>query len=784
MNRKQFLLSSVWTAVLAGCGGGGGSGDAGPGAGGSPPPAPPPPAPSPPPAPGATAWRSVKIGGGGYVPGLIFHPTSPDVLYARTDIGGAYRWLPATSTWWPITDSFADGFFMGGESIALDPNDDRLVYMSTGMYTWGGNGRLSISSDRGDHWEHVALPFPVGSNEGGRAIGERMVVDPNLPTTLFYGSRTKGLWKSTDSARTWSQVLSLSSVTMTDAQIDASDGSAKGVGVVLFDTSTRGGGTATPTIYAAIAPDYVAAAGLTSNLYRSTNGGGTWAAVATPVTGHHIPHMVRAADGMFYVLFTLGPGPGAGGPGRLYRFDGATWTLLKSVDPDQWTSFGFSGVSVHGSGATTRIALGISNSWGNWEGQPVVALSDDAGTTWREIAAMMPHTPEGGFSGWTDDVEIDPNNRDRILHVSGGGVWATSNASAARPSWVFLVDGIEETANQHLVAAPAGAPYRLLNSSGDVGLLVHTDLGQSPHVGPGPLNFGSGYSADLVWSDPSYIVAIGSTTWGSTVSGVYSPDAGITWSAFATNHPNALAEQSGESSIAATRRNHVVWSVANSVPHYTTDGGLTWRATNLPALERLTVNRGYRVVADRQNPNKVYAYDSGGAWWGTNAPGFFYSTDGGRSFTRSTAPALTSLHRSSFQTTWIAVNPYAEGDVWLADGLTLYHSVDAGVSWQQLTALQPVWGDNPTWMTPAIFGATSVALGRPAPGATYSAAVYAVGVMNGVWGLYRSDDGGGTWSRMNDDQHQFGGMGNLAADHEVHGRVYVSGTGRGLLYST
>jgi len=55
--------------------------------------------------------------------------------------------------------------------------------------------------------------------------------------------------------------------------------------------------------------------------------------------------------------------------------------------------------------------------------------------------------------------------------------------------------------------------------------------------------------------------------------------------------------------------------------------------------------------------------------------------------------------------------------------------------------------------------------------------------MNGVWGLYRSDDGGDTWSRMNDDQHQFGGMGNLAADQSLYGRVYVSGTGRGLLYS-
>ncbi|OCS45124.1 hypothetical protein BEK67_23660 [Ralstonia pickettii] len=57
------------------------------------------------------------------------------------------------------------------------------------------------------------------------------------------------------------------------------------------------------------------------------------------------------------------------------------------------------------------------------------------------------------------------------------------------------------------------------------------------------------------------------------------------------------------------------------------------------------------------------------------------------------------------------------------------------------------------------------------------------GTLNGVWGIYRSDDGGATWSRFNDDAHQFGGSGVMAGDWNTYGRIYVNGAARGLIYS-
>lgn len=142
-------------------------------------------------------WRNVVILGGGFVSGIIFSPVERDLIYARTDIGGAYRFNPKDKSWIPLTDMFGrdDANFWGIESIAPDPTDANKVYMAAGTYTqtWAGDPAMLSSEDRGATWKVHKTSFRMGGNEDGRSNGERLAVDPNSPEHFVFWLAEKWL---------------------------------------------------------------------------------------------------------------------------------------------------------------------------------------------------------------------------------------------------------------------------------------------------------------------------------------------------------------------------------------------------------------------------------------------------------------------------------------------------------------------------------------------------------------------------------------------------------------
>jgi xyloglucan-specific exo-beta-1,4-glucanase len=158
-------------------------------------------------------FNNVVIGGGGgFIPGIVFSTKEPGLVYARTDIGGAYRFDTHEGRWIPLLDwvGFPDWNLSGVESIAIDPVDPHRLYLAVGTYTndyTTENGAILRSFDKGRRFQTIHLPFKVGSNMPGRGMGERLAIDPNNTRILYLGTRSgNGLWRSMDSGETWAKV--------------------------------------------------------------------------------------------------------------------------------------------------------------------------------------------------------------------------------------------------------------------------------------------------------------------------------------------------------------------------------------------------------------------------------------------------------------------------------------------------------------------------------------------------------------------------------------------------
>lgn len=76
-------------------------------------------------------WNALEIGGGGFVSGIV---TGKNVMYARTDVGGAYKYDFESGRWEQIMSFITeqDKGYLSVDAICIDPTDDDTVYMLCG----------------------------------------------------------------------------------------------------------------------------------------------------------------------------------------------------------------------------------------------------------------------------------------------------------------------------------------------------------------------------------------------------------------------------------------------------------------------------------------------------------------------------------------------------------------------------------------------------------------------------------------------------------------------------
>ncbi|MCR4398723.1 MAG: stalk domain-containing protein [Firmicutes bacterium] len=565
---------------------------------------------------------------------------------------------------------------------------------------------LYASSDGGITWEHLGL-------EGG-GIPRILEVSPRDPRVVFY-SKGSGLDRSSDGGRTWTAVRGLP-----DPFAMTFDPSGKVAYAACAEGSMVGGSTVT--------------------LYRSTDGGLSWAATGSSVSSYLMGDiLVHPGTGSLLLGSGCAGEEGGRGAVKTSRDGGRTWkqsavegVLGLSVTPDGVVySAGLQGLwsSTDGGMTWTRLDPGIALSpylpavvTGDSvlvvaEGGGEAAVSRDAGTSWKRLA---------GPPGRPTAVCSDGSS---VYLACGDRLWKSPDSG---DTWISIDEGLTCTSICAATAEPGGMPRYASSPSRE--FWRRGDDGRWERLSPVGFPEDDGWEVVRLVQDPrnaesvfAVVVRGGLTPWVRAGELYHSADAGANWErvdAFPDGGVSAVAFDPVEPGA--------VW-VALADPctvggvHVSRDGGKTFAPDGL---------LGIGVTDMAVGPTgSVWAGTAGGVWvkaaadsvWTERTHGLsglqvrriaadpfdaaraYVVSDGGLSVT------------ADWGATWRRGDPgypWAKGVPWYEDlceivahpgreGLVIlrgrqsglvWYTLDRGVSWSEVPGLDPgleVVGLNP-----------------------------------------------------------------------------------------
>jgi photosystem II stability/assembly factor-like uncharacterized protein len=394
----------------------------------------------------ALSWRLVGPFRGGWSTMAVGVPDEPDTYYFGAAGGGVWMTHDSGQTWAAISDSQPIAAI---GAIALAPSNPKVIYVGTGhpepRYDIAAGDGLYKSRDGGQSWQHVGLAQT-------RYIGS-ILVDPRDPDVvlvaalghLFGPNAERGVFRSSDGGRSWNKTLFVNDDT---GAVDLAADPANADVVYAATWQARDWpwlSYFTPMV------------GAGSGLYKSSNGGRTWAVVA----GKGWPHGKLGRIGLAVTHFAhhtrIYASVTAEDVGGLYRSDddGANWKKVN--DAKAVTTWYMSRLTVSPTDPDTLYTVGQS-----------IHKSTDGGASFSIIRGAP-----GG-----DDYHylwINPKHPERMITASDQGAVVSVNGGATWSSWFN-----QPTGQFYHVATDNRFPYWIYSGqqdSGTVAIASRSDYG-------------------------------------------------------------------------------------------------------------------------------------------------------------------------------------------------------------------------------------------------------------------------------------------------------------------
>jgi len=608
----------------------------------------------------ALRWRLVGPFRGGRTITATGVPGQSNRFYFGAVGGGVWRSDNAGRTWEPIFD--AQSIASIG-AIAVAPSDPNVVYVGSGEADMRsdishGDGMYK-SIDAGTTWTRIGLT-------DSRQIG-RILVDPHDTNVVFvaelghaYGpNKERGVFRSKDGGKSWTAVL------FKDENTGAID--------LAFDPSNS------KTILAALWQTrrppwnvYPPSNGPGSGLYRSVDGGDTWAQVTDGFPAEKLGRIriefAPSAPRRAYAIVDAKEG------GLYVSGDaGVSWKRA-SADRRIWErGWYFGGVTVDPKDADTVYACNTA-----------LYRSTDGGKTFL---------PFKGAPGGDDyhRLWIDPDDSRRMIVASDQGAVVTVDSGKTWSSWYN-----QPTAQFYHVATDDRFPYWIYGAQQDSGAAATPSRTDYRSITQRDWNeISSGGESGYIVPDPTDPNLV----WGGTVGK-------FDWRTLQDQDVDPTLAYPGEYRgewtlpLAISPRNKKAIYFARQFLWKTVDGGGHWTKAS-PDLTREnptvpgSLDPGTAEDSDVKGPRRgvIYAIalsplSAGRIWCGTDDGLIWLSKDDGKTWRDVTPKDLTAwskvgiIEASHFD----AEIAYAAIDRHRLDDLTpiILRTTDGGKTWTSI----------------------------------------------------------------------------------------------------